>query len=50
MAERGDLIVLHEPFSNLNDYGETDADGLMFRSPAALLAWLRASRGGGACS
>jgi Sulfotransferase domain len=41
MAERGDLTVLHEPFSNLNDYGETDADGRTFDSPATLLAWLR---------
>ena len=41
MAERGDLTVLHEPFSNLRDYGETDAGGRTFSSPAALLAWLR---------
>ncbi len=41
MAERGDLTVLHEPFSNLKDYGETDADGQTFGSPAPLLAWLR---------
>ncbi len=41
MAERGDLTVLHEPFSNLRDYGETDAGGRTFGSPAALLAWLR---------
>ena len=27
MAERGDLTVLHEPFCNLKDYGETDAGG-----------------------
>lgn len=40
MAERGDLVVLHEPFSNLADYGETDAGGRTFRSPRALLAWL----------
>ena len=25
MAERGDMTVLHEPFCNLRDYGETDA-------------------------
>jgi hypothetical protein len=40
MAERGDLVLLHEPFSNLKDYGETDADGRTFGSPRALLAWL----------
>ncbi len=40
MAERGDLTVLHEPFSNLKDYGETDAGGSTFGSPAPLLAWL----------
>jgi hypothetical protein len=32
MAERGDLTVLHEPFCNLQDYGETDAGG---RTPPA---------------
>jgi hypothetical protein len=41
MAERGDLTVLHEPFCNLKDYGETDVEGRTFRSPASLLAWLR---------
>jgi len=40
MAERGDLVLLHEPFSNLEDYRETDADGRTFDSPQALLAWL----------
>ena len=40
MAERGDMTVLHEPFSNLRDHGETDAGGLTFRSPASLLDWL----------
>jgi hypothetical protein len=47
MAERGDLTVLHEPFCNLKDYGETDVDGQMFNSPAALLTWLRDSHGSG---
>jgi hypothetical protein len=46
MAERGDLTVLHEPFSNLKDYGETDADGRTFGSPAPLLAWLRSQAHG----
>src|SRR6202044_4126027 len=40
MAERGDLPVLHEPFCNLKDYGETDAGGRTFDSAAELLAWL----------
>jgi hypothetical protein len=40
MAERGDLTVLHEPFCNLKDYGETDAGGRTFDSPVLLLAWL----------
>ena len=41
IAERGDLTVLHEPFCNLRDYGETDAGGWTFDSPRSLLAWLR---------
>jgi hypothetical protein len=41
MAERGDMTQLHEPFSNLRDYGQTDVDGRVFGSPASLLAWLR---------
>ena len=41
MVERGDLTVLHEPFSNLKDYGETNAGGRTFDSPATLPAWLR---------
>jgi hypothetical protein len=41
MAERGDLTVLHEPFCNLRDHGETDAGARTFDSPLALLAWLR---------
>ncbi|QSB13402.1 hypothetical protein JQS43_17495 [Natronosporangium hydrolyticum] len=40
MLERGDLTALHEPFSNLADYGETDLDGRTFESPASLLTWL----------
>ena len=35
------MTVLHEPFSNLRDYGQTDAEGRTFGSPASLLAWLR---------
>ena len=41
MAERGDMTLLHEPFCNLRDHGETDAGPLTFDSPASLLAWLR---------
>src|SRR4029077_222727 len=41
MAERGDMTVLHEPFCNLRDYGETDAGARTFESPQSLLAWLR---------
>jgi hypothetical protein len=41
MAERGDLTVLHEPFGNLKNYGETDAGRRTFDSAAQLLAWLR---------
>jgi hypothetical protein len=41
MAERGDMTVLHEPFCNLRDYGETEARGLTFDSPRSLLARLR---------
>jgi hypothetical protein len=41
MVERGDMTVLHEPFSNLRDYGETDAGARTFDSPLPLLAWLR---------
>lgn len=40
MIERGDLITLHEPFSNLADFGETDVEGQTLDSPATLLAWL----------
>jgi hypothetical protein len=41
MVERGDLVTLHEPFCNLDDYGETDVEGRAFHSPAELLVWLR---------
>src|SRR5690348_1759329 len=39
MAERSDMTVLHEPFCNLRDYGETEAGAQTFDSPASLLAW-----------
>ena len=41
MVERGDMTVIHEPFCNLRDYGETDAGARTFDSPVSLLAWLR---------
>jgi hypothetical protein len=41
MVERGDMTVLHEPFCNLRDYGETDAGARTLNSPLSLLAWLR---------
>jgi len=41
MVERGDMTVLHEPFCNLRDYGETEAGARTFDSPLSLLAWLR---------
>jgi hypothetical protein len=42
MVERGDMTaVLHEPFCNLRDYGETDVGVRTFDSPPSLLAWLR---------
>ena len=35
------MTVLHEPFCNLRDYGETDAGDRTFDSALSLLAWLR---------
>jgi hypothetical protein len=40
MVERGDMTLLHEPFYNLKQFGETDVEGRTFDSPASLLAWL----------
>jgi sulfotransferase family protein len=40
MVERGDMIVVHEPFSDLAGLGETDVEGRPFDSAEALLAWL----------
>jgi hypothetical protein len=46
MIERGDMIALHEPFCNLDDYGETDIEGRVVDSPKELLTWLcRETRG-----
>src|SRR3954452_10653414 len=41
MLERGDMVVVHEPFSDLAGLGETDVDGRPFESATSLLAWLR---------
>jgi len=40
MVERGDMIGVHEPFSDLAGLGETDVDGRTFDSAVSLLAWL----------
>jgi hypothetical protein len=40
MVERGDMIAVHEPFSDLAGLAETDADGRSFDSPVSLLEWL----------
>src|SRR5262245_37680949 len=40
MIERGDMIAVHEPFSDLAGLGETDVEGQPFDSAASLLAWL----------
>jgi len=41
IVERGDMTVLHEPFCNLRDYGETDVGARTFDSAVSLLTWLR---------
>ena len=40
MVERGDMVAVHEPFSDLVGLGETDVEGRPFDSPVSLLAWL----------
>jgi hypothetical protein len=45
MVARGDMLFLHEPFSNLRNHGETDVEGRPFDSPAPLVAWLRDETG-----
>jgi hypothetical protein len=42
MAERGDLTVLHEPFSHVMDFGSTTVDGQTVHGEAELIAALRA--------
>ncbi len=41
MLERGDLLCVHEPFSDLAGLGETDVGGQPFDSALGLLTWLR---------
>lgn len=45
MLERGDLVCVHEPFSDLAGLGKTDVDGRPFHSIPAFLAWLRNETG-----
>ncbi len=40
MVERGDMVAIHEPFSDLAGLGETDIEGRTFDSAGSLLAWL----------
>jgi hypothetical protein len=40
ILERGDMVVVHEPFSDLIGLGETDVDGRPFDSVPAFLEWL----------
>lgn len=42
MAERGDFQVLHEPFSNLAEFGHTEVGGTTVRSERELLRAIRA--------
>lgn len=47
MAERGDYRVLHEPFSHVQDFGESDVAGRIVRSERDLIAelWRLAAEG-----
>lgn len=40
MMERGDVLAVHEPFSDLIGLGETDVEGRSFHSVHSLLDWL----------
>lgn len=42
MAERGDRVVVHEPFSQVVDFGEVKIDGQIARGERDVLAALRA--------
>jgi Sulfotransferase domain len=41
MAERGDRLVVHEPFSHVVDFGAAEVDGRVVRSERALIDALR---------
>ena len=41
MVERGDMLAVHEPFSDVTGLGETDVDGQPFESSTELLRWFR---------
>jgi hypothetical protein len=41
MAERGDRLVVHEPFSHVADFGVAEVDGRVVRSERALIDALR---------
>ena len=41
MAERGDFIVVHEPFSYLAEFGYTDVAGARLAAAPELIAALR---------
>lgn len=45
MVERGDFLVLHEPFSHVVDFGATTVDGREVRSEPELIAAIRALAG-----
>jgi hypothetical protein len=47
MAERGDFQVLHEPFSNLAEFGHTSVGGRTVRSERDLVAAIRDLAAGG---
>jgi adenylylsulfate kinase len=47
MAERNDLLALHEPLEGLHFIGPLEIDGHTFESPRELLAWLVEEETGG---
>jgi hypothetical protein len=45
MMQRGDFTVLHEPFSHLTDFGDTEVEGRAVRTEPELIAAIRALAG-----
>ena len=45
MAERGDFLAVHEPFSNLAEFGSVRVDGRVLDTQASVLAALRDAAG-----